>query len=85
VDKEVMDVSKFWEYLRDGSLLVAVAIVLIALVSLGIVGTWLYFLISGQAVPPDLAEWLRTFLGFWLGVLGATGTIGWATARARAK
>ena len=83
--KEVIDVDKFWERLRDGSLLIAFAISIIGLVTVGIVGTWLYFLISGQPVSPDLAEWLRTFLGFWLGVLGATGTFGWAVARARSK
>jgi len=77
--------SKFWDLLRDGTIFIGAGVVIIFLVSLGVVGTWLYFLISGQTVPPELGQWLDRLLGVWLGVLGSAGTMGWAIARARGK
>jgi len=83
--KEVVTMSKFWDLLKDGTILVGAAVVIIFLVSLSVVGAWLYFLISGQAVPPELGQWLDRLLSMWLGVLGSAGVMGWAVARARAK
>jgi hypothetical protein len=80
----VIDVSKFWDLVKDGTILVGTAIVVIFVVSLVAVGLWAYMLIVGQEVPPELSQWLQTLLGVWLGVLGSAGATGWARARSRA-
>ena len=75
--------DKFWDHLKDGSILLMVAISVIVLASLGVLGMWLAKMAMNQPIPEALSEWLRTLLGVWLGALGSLGAVGWAQAKSK--
>jgi hypothetical protein len=54
---------------RTANAIVIIGWVLITLVSLGIIGSSLYLMISGVAVPEPLGNWGSTVLGFLFGML----------------